>query len=119
VVTTTPLHPTSDDPLQELCVRLAAQRLEARIDVGMVAGERDVRLQVCQDDRPDVMVELLAPDPSTWHSRHWDAVRVQRGGRRVWRGPARGCPLDEVGRFVQALLLLGATQLAQLYVDLG
>jgi hypothetical protein len=113
-VVTTPLHPGTDDALQQLCVRLTAQRLQARIDVGMVAGEPDVRLQVCQDHRPDVTVELLAPDPPTWHSRHWDAVRVQRGGRR-----ARGCSLDEVGRFVQALLVLGATQLAQLYVDLG
>ena len=85
----------------------------------MVCGEPDVRLQVCQDGRPDLAVELLAPDPPAWRSRHWDAVRIQCDGRSVWRGPDRGCSLEEVRGFVQALLCLGVAQLAQLYIDLG
>lgn len=115
----TSLHSPADDQLQQLCTQLREQRLQARIDVGMVAGEPDVRLQVCRESRPDLSVEVLAPGPPTPRTPHWDAVRVLGDARHVWRGPDSGCALDEVGRFVQALLSLGVAQLAQLYVDLG
>jgi hypothetical protein len=116
---TTPAGSPADDALQLLCARLRAKRLQARIDVATVGGEPDVRLQVCRNGGSDVLVELLAPDPPPRRPEHWDAVRIQCGGRRVWRGPDQDCSLDEVEEFVQALLQLGMPELERLYVDLG
>jgi hypothetical protein len=113
------LAPSTDDPLPRLRAELRARRLQAEMDVAMVGGEPDVRLHVCEQGRPDLAVEVLGRAPSAAPPDHWDAVRIQHGGRRVWRGPDRGCSLDEVRRFVEALLFLGVAQLAQLYVDLG
>jgi hypothetical protein len=116
---TTAADPTAADPLQALCVRLTAQRLRVRIDVTTAAGEPDVRLEVCREDRPDLTVELLEPDPPSRCPGHWNAVRVQCGARQVWRGPEHGCSLDEVEQFVEALLTLGEPELAQLFTELG
>ncbi|SDX90454.1 hypothetical protein SAMN05661080_01644 [Modestobacter sp. DSM 44400] len=118
-VTTSLLGECIDRSLQELCEKFTALNLPAAITVEMLWGYPDVRLQVRQAARADVAVELLAPDPPAWSSQNWDAVRIEEGHREVWRGPDRSCPLTEVTRFVQALLCLGAVQLAQLYTDLG
>ena len=107
------------DSLDRLCELLVAQDFSVELSVEPICGERDVRLRVCWHEDPAVSVEVLAPDPSTWMSRCWDAVRIDRGHRRVWRGPDQGRPLDEVADFVSALLCLTAAQLADRYVDVG
>jgi hypothetical protein len=107
------------DSLQRLCEELTAQRFRAAITVEMLWGEADVRLQVRRPEPLDLVVELMAPDPPAWTSPNWDGVRVEHGHRQVWRGPDRTCSLNEVRRFVQALLCLDQAQLAAQYVDLG
>jgi hypothetical protein len=106
-------------PLHQLCDQLLALHLLVEYSAETLCGEPDVRLRICRREEPDVSVELLVPDPGTWSSRHWDAVRIQRGYRRMWRGPDQDCSPGEVAAFVEALLDLGATQLPQRFADLG
>ena len=106
-------------PLHQLRDQLLALHLFVEFSAEPLCGEPDVRLRICRREEPDVSVELLVPDPTTWSSRNWDGVRIQRGYRRMWRGPDQGCSLGEVATFVEALLHLGTTQLPQRFVDLG
>ena len=108
-----------DASLHRLCEQLVTQHFTVELSVESLCGERDVRLRVCRHDHPAVSVEVLAPDPSTWMSRCWDAVRIDCGRRRLWRGPDQERPLEEVVDFVSGLLCLTAAQLAQRYVDVG
>jgi hypothetical protein len=108
-----------DDSLRRLCEQLAARHFSVTIDVHVVCGEPDVRLRVCRPQDPAVTVELLGPDPTSWSSRGWHAVRLQHGDRRLWHGPDHGCPLEEVATFVAALVCAGTEHLGQRYVDLG
>jgi hypothetical protein len=106
-------------PLHQLCDQLVALRLFVEFSAETLCGEPDVRLRICRRDEPDLSVELLVPDPMTWCSRNWDAVRIQRGCRRMWRGPDLDCSLGEVATFVEALLHLSTTQLPQRFANLG
>jgi hypothetical protein len=105
--------------LHQLCDQLVALQLEVEISVETLCGESDVRLRVSQRHDPDRTVELLAPDPTAWSSRNWDAVCVQHGCRRVWRGPGESCSLDDVATFVHALVCLDAARLTPRYVALS
>ena len=107
------------DSLQQLCRQLVALRLVVDLSVGTLCGEPDVRLRICRREVPDASVELLVPDPATWSARNWDAVLVQQGQRRLWRGPDQDCPLDEAATFVRALLSINDTGLAERYAVLG
>lgn len=65
-------------------------------------GEEDVRVHVWDAVTPVTVEVLLAG--GCWPTEHWDAVRVDGGGRLLWRGPCRLQPVETLVRFVGDLL---------------
>lgn len=89
--------------LEEACVELNRRAVRARLEVGRLCGELDVRLQVARLGGP-VVVEVLGPFGDAAVGSAWDAVRIDPWNRVVWRGPLRTCPPGELVRFVEVLL---------------
>jgi len=111
-------RPEPDLRSATLLAWLHARGLRARLGVSECSGERDLRIRA-QRRRFGPSVELLCctagdPQPPQWH-----AVRLLGSARTVWRGPGYDGELDAVVGFVEDLLVLDDTALAERYRRLG
>ena len=94
--------------LQALCEALQRRGHAASVAVYSIAGDIDVRIQVCDADGDEVL-ELLGPSAtSADRAVRWDAVCIAPDGpRALCRGPLQCCSDAAFVDFVEDLLARG------------
>lgn len=80
-------------------------------------GEADLRLEVAE--RTAVTVQLLLGEDLLGRAGHWPAMRIDRDGRLVWRGPTMDVSPTKVARFLADLLTGPQDSLLARYSCLG